>query len=255
MKRKLCIVIHDVAGPTWPECQALLAMLDSLGSPPITFLVVPDFHGRGPIADAHEVRNAIDRRICRGSEVSLHGLLHQDDLTRPSRPLTWIARRVMTAGEGEFAALSAMEADRRIGRGLDMLRHCGWEPAGFVPPAWLASSGTMQALARHSFRYTSTCTSLILLATPRSIFAPCLTASVRSISRRAASHVALAAIQRATRETPIVRIALHPADARHPSILHRWQRTLVQLLSERDPVTKSQALDWQLDRHRAGVHA
>jgi len=244
MKRCLCIVLHDVAAANWPECQQLLAMIDDLGTPPITFLVVPDFHGRGPITDAAEVRRAIDRWLAHGSEVALHGLLHQDDLSRPSGPLTWLARRVLTAGEGEFSVLSTEEADRRIGRGLQILDGCGWAPTGFVPPAWLMSAGTMNALAKRRFRYTSTSTSLVLPMTQRRIFAPCLTASVRTVSRRIASHIALTAIQTATRQTPIIRIALHPADARHPGIVRRWQRTLSRLMAEREPVTKSQALAW-----------
>jgi predicted deacetylase len=242
MKRALCIVVHDVAWTTWRECVKLLAMLEQLGSPPVTFLVVPNFHGHGHIDGAHGLRRDVDRWLARGSEVALHGLLHQDDLSRPSGPVMWFARRVMTAGEGEFAALSAGQAGWRIAQGLRILGRCGWSPNGFVPPAWLASAGTNQAVARHQFSYMTTSRALVLPATGEKIFAPSLTASVRSTVRRQVSHLALGVMLEALRNVPILRVALHPADAHHPDILARWRSTLLQLLAAREPLTKSQVV-------------
>jgi hypothetical protein len=242
----VCIVVHDVAPATWPECQQLFAMLAELGSPPITLLVVPNFHGRGLIVDALLARRGIDRWLAGGSEVALHGLVHQDDLSLPSGPAAWLARRVMTAGEGEFAALSAAQADQRIARGLEIFARCGWQPDGFVPPAWLASAGTMEALRHHPLRYTSTLMSLVVPSERRKVPAPCLTASVRSAQRRLASRLVLSAVQAATRTMPLVRVALHPADACHPGLMGFWQRTLVRLLARRQPVTKSYAVQQAL---------
>ena len=46
----------------------------------------------------------------------------------------------------------------------------------------------------------------------------------------------------ALRNVPILRVALHPADAHHPDILARWRFTLLQLLAAREPLTKSQVV-------------
>ena len=49
MSRVLCIAIHDVAPATWPRCEVLFDLLRTLGAPPTTLLVVPDYHRRGSI--------------------------------------------------------------------------------------------------------------------------------------------------------------------------------------------------------------
>ncbi|HEY6943202.1 DUF2334 domain-containing protein, partial [Dokdonella sp.] len=145
---RLCIAIHDVAPATWPACDRLLALVDALGAPPLTLLVVPDWHRRGAIDADRAFRRAIDARVARGDELALHGLVHLDEATPPRRALDRLRRRVLTAGEGEFAALDEGEALARIDAGLERFSRCGWAARGFVAPAWLRGAGTRAALAR-----------------------------------------------------------------------------------------------------------
>lgn len=242
MNARLCIALHDVAPATWPQCARLLDLVDSLGAPPLTLLVVPDWHGRGRIDASPEFLHEIDARLARGDEVALHGYSHRDDAPTPQSPTAWLRRRVLTAGEGEFAELCAHEAQSRIRSGLDLLRRQGWTIGGFVPPAWLASAGTREALRESDLRWTSTHTALIALdeARERRIAAPCLTASPRSAWRRAASRAFLQAGLRLTARSPIVRVGLHPADGEHPNLLDCWREVLGQLLRHRTAMTKSQ---------------
>ena len=204
MMRFACIALHDVAPATWPQCAQLLAMLDGIGATPVTLLVVPDFHGRGHIENDRAFIAAIERRIRRGDEIALHGYTHLDNAPRPKNPWQWFRRRLLTASEGEFAALDRHEAKRRIGRGLHAMSCLQWSVNGFVPPAWLASQGTRAALAETELRYTSTHTALIDLR-GGSTAAPCITASSRSIWRRAASRVWMRSLALATRRAPLVR--------------------------------------------------
>ncbi|HEY0229715.1 MAG TPA: DUF2334 domain-containing protein, partial [Dokdonella sp.] len=118
--RTLCIAVHDVAPATWPQCAALLALLDEFGAPPVTLLVVPDYHHRGRADADIGFRRAIEGRLARGDEIALHGYFHLDDGPPPRTPGDWLRRRQLTAGEGEFAALSDEHAGRRIAAGLDM---------------------------------------------------------------------------------------------------------------------------------------
>lgn len=242
MNAQLCIALHDVAPATWPQCVRLLDLVDSLGAPPLTLLIVPDWHGRGCIDAAPEFLHAIDARLTRGDEAALHGYWHRDDAPTPRSPAAWLRRRVLTAGEGEFAELGADEAQSRIRAGLDLLRRQGWTINGFVPPAWLASAGTRNALRHSGLRWTSTHTALIALdeGRERRIAAPCLTASPRSAWRRAASRLFLQTGLRLTASTPIVRVGLHPADAEHPGLLACWKDVLCKLLRHRTAMTKSQ---------------
>jgi len=57
---RLCIALHDVAPATWPQCVRLLDLVDALGAPPVTLLVVPDWHAQGRIDAAAEFCRAID---------------------------------------------------------------------------------------------------------------------------------------------------------------------------------------------------
>ena len=241
MMRSACIALHDVAPATWPQCARMLAMLGEIGATPVTLLVVPDFHGRGTIENDMAFIAAIEQRIRRGDEIALHGYTHRDDAPRPKNPWQWFRRRVLTASEGEFSALDRDEATRHIQSGLHMMSRLEWNVRGFVPPAWLASQGTLDALAETEVRYTSTHTALVDLRGGVTV-APCITASCRAMWRRAASRVWMRAIALTTRRAPLVRIGLHPADADHPAMMSAWRSLLIELLIDREPVTKIAAV-------------
>ena len=241
--RRLCIALHDVAPATWPLCERLLNLLAELGAPRVTLLITPDFHGQGRIDRALDFIRAIEDRLALGDELALHGYDHCDHAPAPSDLYNWLRRRVLTAGEGEFAALSRVEAAERIDRGREIMARLHWPVQGFVPPAWLASPGTFTALQDSGLRYFSTHTALVALPTGARTFAPCLTASPRSAWRRIASRFWLGAAANATANAALVRVGLHPADACHGQLMTSWRNVLQHLLARRAALTKSQALD------------
>jgi predicted deacetylase len=153
----------------------LLALVRSVHADArITLLVVPDFHRRAPIVASSGWRDAVDRALERGAELALHGLSHLDDGGRSPTLRAFFARRFLTDGEAEFAALGAAEARARIERGLAMLRDCGWEAAGFVPPAWQISDAARSVLADYGFRYTTTLRTIAVLPADTRFAVPCL---------------------------------------------------------------------------------
>jgi len=240
--RAVCIAIHDIAPATMPACERLLDLLAELGAPPATLLVVPDFHRRGPIDRDLAFVRAIDRRIANGDEVALHGYHHVDDGPVPHSPLEWLQRRVLTASEGEFSALTQHEAEQRIGAGLAMFERLRWNVAGFVAPAWLLGDGARAALARTPLRWTSTHGAIESLADARRIAAPAISASARSAWRRWTSRRWLAFANDALRSESLVRVALHPADVGDAALLDAWRSLIRALLAERVALTKSDAL-------------
>ena len=242
MKQRLCIALHDVAAATWPQCAALLAMLDEIGRPPLTLLAVPNYHSLGPLTATSAVMRSLQERIARGDEVALHGYFHRDDAAPPRTPADWLRRRVLTAGEGEFAALSPTEAARRLNEGWKELSTAFAPMRGFVAPAWLNGEGTWSALRQSPFRYAATRNALVIIEGMQRIPAPAITVSARSRWRRAASRLWLRALCGSTASLPLLRVALHPVDAEHADVIDDWRRALRLLLDRREPVTKASAL-------------
>ena len=235
------IGLHDVSPATWSECERLLGVVRSVrADAPVTLLVVPDLHRRAPIDAAPGWRDAVDRALERGGEIALHGLCHLDDGGRSPTLRASFARRFLTAGEAEFAALDASAARTRIERGLEMLRGCGWAPAGFVPPAWQISEAARSVLADFGFRYTTTSSAITVLPTGGRFAVPCLGFSSRSGLRRALSLRWNARQLERLRAAPALRIALHPIDARYAETVDGWRRILEAVLRDRRPVTKSE---------------
>jgi len=237
-----CIELHDVAPATWPECARILDMLDGIGQLPLTLLVVPNYHGRGSIVDDRRFRAEIDARLARGDEIALHGFFHLDDGPSPETLKAWIERRVLTQAEGEFAAIDASSARERLRRGLDAMHSAGWSVRGFVPPAWLLSPAARAVLAEFPFDYTATRRGIYRLPDWRLDPTVTLAYSPRSSWRRAMSRTLILGQTALARPARILRLAIHPVDARFPGVLERWRQTIVTALETRKPLTKSASL-------------
>jgi predicted deacetylase len=245
------VSIHDVAPATWPECEALLALLAPFGVH-TTLLVTPHYRGGVRLDAAREVATALRERTRGGDEVVLHGYYHRDDGPPPRSARDWAMRRLWTDREGEFAALDASDAARRLSRGAAILRRVGLEPAGFVAPAWLLGRGAQAALRASALRYT--CTRDLLLALPgfEPVRAPSLVYSTRAAWRRVLSRHWNRHRLDALELEPRVRVALHPAEARYPRVLAEWRVLLERLAAERRGVLET---SWLARQNFIGVSA
>jgi len=235
--RVLCVSLHDVAPATWPQCQRLLAALRAVGPIPLTLLVVPAYH-RLPVADAAAFDRALEARLAAGDELALHGFTHLDEGPPPRGWRQRFVRRAYTTGEGEFAAIGADEATRRITQGIDWFAQRQWPLAGFVAPAWLLGPGAWQALARFPMRYTTTLRHFHLLPEGQSLLAPSLVYAARNRSGRWLSVRRNDALARLQADRPLVRLGLHPADAAHPELIRHCQQLAEKLLTTREALTK-----------------
>lgn len=236
-RRLLCVSLHDVAPATLPACRDALDFLDALDIGPVSLLVVPDYHGLGR-ADRDECFcDFVRARARRGDEIVLHGYFHRGPDVERHGLRDWFERRVHTDQDGEFARLTGTVARVRLLRGLAVLRAAGWQPSGFVAPAWLMSPGTRGALQSLPLRYYATRDYLHLLADEGRIHAPSLFVSTRSPWRRMLSvpwnHVVLGRYL----DAPVLRAALHPPDLGYRGIEALWRRLLEPLIN-REVVTE-----------------
>ena len=230
--------MHDVAPATWPLCARLIAEMDALGPIPLTLLVVPWFHRGQRMEEDPEFVHAINRRRDRGDEIALHGYTHRDEEPVESNPYAFLMRRFYTCGEGEFAAVSQEQAHRRISEGLQRMRKLGWTPAGFVAPAWLLSSGARVALSTLPLAYTSGLDAFYRLPDFTRVATPTLVYSSRSGWRRTASCVRNASLFGRSGNAPLLRFALHPADAAHPGLAAQIRQLIARALESRQAMTK-----------------
>ena len=223
MSRRLLASIHDVGPKFEGQVDALADRLTRiLGGPKFAMLVVPDHWGEAPLANAPAYQAKLRRWADAGVEMFLHGYSHRDDA-----PAKGFKQRHMTAGEGEFAALSTEDALARIGEGRKIVEDAIGRPvAGFIAPAWLYSAGAKDAVARSGFALAE---DHWTVWDPRSgdvrARGPVVTWASRSPNRIRSSL----AVARAARTIPnalqTARIAVHPGDTTVPALLDSIEAT------------------------------
>ena len=229
----ICVVVHDVAEATLDACERLVAAVHDVAPVPLTLLAVPRFHHDPP---STRLEHWLGARHRGGDEIALHGYTHLDE----GEPRGWIdglRRRHYTRGEGEFWALDADEAGRRLDLGMAWFEQNGWPLQGFVAPAWLLGPGGWRALRRTPFRYTSTLRHIHLLPKAGHITSQSLVYSTSSAWRRQSSVTWARVVAATLQSNPVLRIELHPRDADHPAVRRSWQGLLARELDRREPLT------------------
>ncbi|HEF4757700.1 TPA: polysaccharide deacetylase family protein [Pseudomonas putida] len=238
----LLLVLHDVTPQSWADYQPFVEAVDALGDVPMTLLVVPDFHKRHPLQAHPEFRRQLTKRLEWGDELALHGYFHCDDGPTASNPRDWFMRRIYTH-EGEFYNLPCEAALVRLRAGIEVFDRYHWPLQGFVAPAWLMSEGTRQALRQLPLSYTSDAQHLYRLPDFTPVDAPGLVWSARSAWRRGVSKLVCDQLEQRWRQSPVIRLGLHPVDMRHEFSRTWWLHTLKRLLRQgRVPMTKSRWL-------------
>ena len=212
---KLLLSLHDVTPAHLPRLKRAESLFHDLGVTHMTYLVIPRYHGGSAIEEPEF------RRWCRQARPftvhwCLHGYYHEERITERHGRVSlwnWLARRLLTAGEGEFLDLREREAAARIDRGRRIFRAClGSSPRGFVAPAWLFNKALLATLREQGFAWTEDHWRVYQLPSGATIEAPVITWATRTFVRRHGSAV-LAPLQlRCWRRRPVIRIAVHPLD-------------------------------------------
>jgi predicted deacetylase len=239
----VCVELHDVAPATWPQCEAILRMLDTAGATRLTLLVVPRFHHGVFVGDDETFVRALDARLARGDELVLHGYSHQDEGPAPRTLHGFVARRLLTRAEGEFAALKRADAAERLAHGIAAFAARGWPLHGFVPPAWLMSRPARTALAQcgHRFEYLALRRGVYRLPQWRYAQSATLCYSPDRAWRRALSRTLIRRELARAARLRVLRLAIHPQDARVPQVMYHWRALVGEALHARTAHTQHEA--------------
>ncbi len=236
LDKLLLASIHDVSPRFAPQVAALVEHLAPHVGLRLAMLVVPDHWGAAPLAAAPGYARTLRAWADAGVEMFVHGWSHRDEAP-PAAGRAGFARRHMTAGEGEFAALPFAEALARMTRARAVVEDATGRPAaGFVAPAWLYSEGARAALAdagfalaEDHFRVWRPADGAVLTR------GPVITWASRSRGRRASSLAVAAGARAVLGGQRVVRVAVHPGDTAEPAILASITATLARLGRDRRP--------------------
>ena len=237
---RFVLSLHDVSHRHQAAVESILSRLREWNLPPAVLLVVPDFHGEWPLEKHPEFLDRLSSWRIQGHELCLHGCFHTE-LPEDAATATGVGgafrRRFLTAGEGEFLSLAGERLERRLDDGLAHWGAAGLGavPDGFVPPAWLHSTALPEALWKRGFRWTENHAGFL---TPGgAVKAPVITWASRDPLRRIGSRLFAPAALRAWRSEPLLRIAIHPHDLEHPSLVRSIRETLAKVRDHRLPWT------------------
>jgi uncharacterized protein len=139
---RLIVSLSGLTDDSLPRGAAFTAALDERGVA-VSQLYRPGAYAGPGVADAPLVAWLRERRD-RGDAIVLHGYDHSTAPLVPG-PLARVGRRA------EFAALPRHEAGLRLRAARRTLGAAGLRTDVFVPPRWIASAGTVEALREQGF--------------------------------------------------------------------------------------------------------
>jgi len=213
VRLKVQISLHDVSPRHEETVREIHSTLRTMGVAEYSMLVVPDFHGKWPLGSHEEFSRWLIRLRGEGVAMLLHGFTHMA-LERDLRPFDRIRSWCFTRGEGEFLGLNTEEALLRIEKGRLLLETAlEGEVSGFVAPAWLYSSGTMNALHSAGFSYAESRSRIWNPSTGETLLrSPVVNYAGGSTVKRAFAGLWVSLSRVVLKGQETVRFALHPED-------------------------------------------
>jgi predicted deacetylase len=232
--RLLLASIHDVSPRFESEIDRLIDLLAPHVGTRLAMLVVPNHWGDAPIIPGSAFAGRLRSWADEGVEMFLHGFTHRDN-GQYSGTADRMRARLMTASEGEFLGLSSTEAAARIKDGRALIEDAIGRPIdGFVAPAWLYGEGAHEALGRSAIPLAEDHLRVWSPATGAELaWGPVITWASRTRLRLLSSLAAAAALRHVPLK--VLRIGVHPPDARHPALVGSINRTFTAARRNRHP--------------------
>jgi predicted deacetylase len=204
------LALHDVTPAFETEIRLALGLLRQWRLPPPALAVVPDYHGRWPLANHPDFCAYLANA---GSEVLLHGYDHRaPGGVWPEGRVERLKARLVGV-EAEFHTLPFGRAVERVERGCDEVeRALGTRPEGFVAPGWLEHHDTYRALDTAGLGFHEDHLHVSDLGTLTRHLAPAIFFTTRDLMRTYASVAWAGIAGRLAARPGDVRLVLHPPD-------------------------------------------
>ena len=228
------ISIHDVAPATFARSREWLERVEAHGLR-ATLLVVPGPWGSDGLEHHDDVVAWLHDVAARGHELSLHGWEHRavvDPVWAPTSrrgQLRSAYGRLLARGCAEFHDLGRDEAARRLRLGVAVMARCGIEPVGFTPPGWLSSPPARSVMADMGFAYTTSQWTVFDLRTDRRVRIPAVSQRPGSALAGIGATLNRVFVRHRARRSASVRLALHPNDLHHRSLVDATEQMLADL--------------------------
>jgi uncharacterized protein len=235
--KSLVVSLHDVSPLTQTLCDSILAQLLELGVRQTSLLVIPNYHQKAPITQDSSFRNWLARKVDADHEPVLHGYFHQRQRKGEDSLFSKLTTEIYTAGEGEFFDLSAGEACNRLQSGLEDLAFLPRKVVGFIAPAWLLSAGSEIAVRGLGFRYTTQLSCVQIFGCSSEVRSRSLVWSTRANWRAVMSLAWNRGLAITTAQAPLIRIAIHPLDVRHPAVWRQIRQLVAGMSQGRECVS------------------
>ena len=237
MRKSLVVSLHDVSPRRFDASRRIVKELHELGLQACSLLVIPNHHHQGHFANDPEFCDWLRLQKDAGCEVVAHGYFH----ARPARDgegiLSRLTTSVYTAGEGEFYDIDFSAADTLLRKMRAEFAAAGFEPRGFIAPAWLLSAGAEAALRGQQWEYTTRLATVTDFLCNRVFRSQSLVWSVRTAWRSRCSIVWNASLFRWLARNSLLRVSIHPVDCDHPGVWRQIRALLTAALEEREPLT------------------
>jgi predicted deacetylase len=235
-RARLLVSLHDVSPLTLDACRDAIAVLCDAGVPvsALTLLVVPFHEARVSLDEHPPTLELLHELADQGAALVAHGYTHR--MTgQPRAPIAWLVARWFARGEGEFAACSAAEAERRLTLAAAIFARARLDGRllGFVPPAWLLSRDAAAAVAAQGFAF---CERFAGIVRGDHLLARRLVGWGSRTAIEAIATSAWAWLQ--SRRAPIdTRMAVHPSDVSRGVTRRSLVRTVRALTARLEPVS------------------
>ncbi|MDK3159613.1 polysaccharide deacetylase family protein [Kamptonema cortianum] len=235
--RRLVVSIHDVSPLTLGVVRKMREELRRWGVNQCSLLVIPNHHKKGRTIDSPETLAWLREAVAGGDEIILHGYFHKKVSAKAATPWDYLIANYYTAGEGEFHSLDYDTAIKALKTGDAELRSAGFNPQGFIAPAWLCGNKARDAVRAYGFAYTTYLGKIYDYTRNKSIPTQSLVWSVRAPWRRQMSLAWNQLLFWRNLRKDILRISLHPPDMTHPQIWNQVESLTRRALQTRQPAT------------------